>query len=85
MRVAHHRSGKINVGHMLFFNRQLDQLRGPGDVDQLIAVQILALDAEQDIPIVSWRRDHHRRRLAGAEGVFIDDDFYAARTITKFC
>src|SRR5206468_810053 len=29
-------------------------------------------------------RDHHRRRLAGAEGVFVNDDLNTAGSITKF-
>src|SRR5438477_3605168 len=69
---------------MLLFDRQLDKFCCPSDVDQLITVEVLALDAEQDISIVSWHRDHHRRRLAGAEGVFINYDFYTAGSITKF-
>ena len=69
---------------MLFLDRQLDEFRRPGYVDKLIAVQILAFDAEQNIAIVGGHRDHHRRRLAGAESVFVDDDFDASRTIAKF-
>ena len=36
---------EINVGYVLFFNWHLDQLRSSGDVNELVTVKILGLNA----------------------------------------
>src|SRR5436190_22525360 len=51
---------------------------------QLITIEVLALDAEQNITIVSRRGNHHRRGLAGAEGIFVHHNFNAARPVSQF-
>ena len=83
LRVADHRGAEIDVRNMLLFDRQLDQFRRAGDVDQLVTVEIFAFDAEQHVAIVGWNRQHHRRRLSGAERIFVDDDLDAVVTIAK--
>ena len=53
------------------------------EMNELIAVKVVAFDAEQNEAIVRGRYKHDRRFLPGAKGVFIDDYFEPAMSITK--
>ncbi|HEV2037267.1 MAG TPA: hypothetical protein VGQ96_01575, partial [Candidatus Eremiobacteraceae bacterium] len=59
---------------MLLFHWQLDEFGRSGNVNEFVAVQIFALDAEQHVAIARGHGQHHGRGLAGAESVFVDDD-----------
>ena len=68
---------------MLLFHRQLDQLDGAFQVHELVAVQVLAFDAEQNVAVARRSHQHHRGALADAERVLVGDDFDAAAVITQ--
>src|SRR5262249_39734875 len=53
------------------------------EMNELVTVQILALDAEENVAIRPRSVYHHRRLLTDAERVLIDDDFKAAMAIAQ--
>src|SRR5215468_3800786 len=73
--VADHRRAQEDVGRVPLFNRNLNELDRAGEVDELITMKVLTLDAEENVAIRSRRAQHHRSLLPGAKRVLIDDDF----------
>src|SRR6266545_5096227 len=51
--VADHHRAQEDVGCVPLLNRNLDEFDRAGEVDELITVQILALDAEENVAIRS--------------------------------
>ena len=68
---------------MLFLDRQLDEFRISGYMDHLVTKQIFTFDTEEHIAIADRNRNHHRRRLSGAERVFVDDDLETVAPVTE--
>src|SRR5690348_6442208 len=70
-----------NVRDMFLFDLQLHEFDRSIEMNQLIAVEIFTFDREEDVAIVRLGNEHDGSFLAGAEGVFIDNDFNAAVAI----
>src|SRR4030095_11746059 len=81
--VADHRRVQEDVWRVPLFNRNLDQLDRAGEMDELVTVQVFALNAEENIAIRRRSVEHHGGLLTGAKGVLIDDDFKAAVAISQ--
>src|SRR5258706_736695 len=81
--IAYHRRGEKDVRNVFVFNLQLDQLHVAVKMDELIAVEVFAFDAEQHIAIVSRRDQHYWRLLSRAKRILVDDDLQSAVPVTE--
>ena len=72
--VADHVGLKVDVGDVPLPKGKLDELDRAGHVHEPVAVHVVALDGKEHVPVVCGNAQHHRRSLAGPEGVGVDDD-----------
>jgi hypothetical protein len=81
--VARRDRGEVHVRHVLGLHGEQDELRRALDVDDLVGVQDLALDAEEHPAVALRRADEHGRRLADLERVAVDDEVEAAGVVAE--
>ncbi len=81
--IAGHERGKIDVGDVAMFDRNINQFHISRDVDDLVTVQIIPFHRKKDVTIVGRRADHHRRGLADADRFSIHDDLHAAAAVAQ--
>src|SRR5262249_37460391 len=81
--LADHRRAQEDVGRVPLFNRNLDELDRAGEMNELIAIEILAFYAEEHVAIRRRSVQHHRRFLSGAKRVSISDYLEPAVAIAQ--
>src|SRR6266536_4109041 len=68
---------------MLLLDCQLQELCRTCNVNELVVVEVFALDGEKNIAIVSRHHQHDGRGLTGAESIFVHDDLDATVAVAK--
>ena len=63
---------------MFFLHGELHELHGAVEVDHVVVIEIVALDAEQNPAVADGADEHDRCVFARAERVLVHDDFDAA-------